>query len=400
MQHHHPHPTLSFSSPPSIAPPSSPFDKAEKEVHHPFTWLRDERDASVANKVTYSGYQKGHVKKALLMSLLDSSKLEQALYWTAELFAAGQVDDLWDVYIVHFAQYIRLDQMPLCYLLKCNLASFQNLLQTVEKEQFMNVRKNFMLARNHKELRHLFAETSLLLCILPKDNVMVPPQIKEEQFDILTAAHQFKAPHSRFALEAVLSGDPQEWYPFLNEFAFCVTVRRMSDACFWIEWMVRMDSKWKKQVKQTFECAPRDHFLSVPPRCRKDSVWMIWDQLVLSARHKDVQAHSASGKHSKIIDSLLHLFSYQYKSTNLTKRKPILHLAVRCLCEWVPQDYLGVPLLTAGQKQYLQEFLACKLDWVYEDVQNNQSAAKLRGLPTVKQDLLQDEFTRLLMTSS
>ena len=70
-------------------------------------YINDKRHQKEFKNISFSGYKKSSVSKALTTSI-NNGKIEEALNWTAELICAGYIKELWEIIILILGKHIHL----------------------------------------------------------------------------------------------------------------------------------------------------------------------------------------------------------------------------------------------------------------------------------------------------
>ena len=116
--------------------------------------IDDSRKPDDFKNITFSKFEKNKVITELLSCLINA-KLEESLYWTAELVCSGHYLDLWDTILLFISKNIHLGnpKLPIYILMR-----FNNFKEIIKKYDIGSLD-----VRNDEQLRHIFAE---IICVL------------------------------------------------------------------------------------------------------------------------------------------------------------------------------------------------------------------------------------------
>jgi len=115
--------------------------------------------------------------------------------------------------------------------------------------------------------------------------------------------------------------DPEELRIILNELFFHLKNAHggYERACYWIGWLIQWEKR-EKSMKRKFEIEERD-IRDIDPKYRKDMIWLPWSVIHLEAEHRSIEI-----RHQ--INSLYHLFMYNYTSGRRAARLPYLYQSI------------------------------------------------------------------------
>jgi hypothetical protein len=181
--------------------------------------------------------------------------------------------------------------------------------------------------------------------------------------NMLTIKDKFKAPTADYGEEVLMTEDPKELFPFVNELAYSVTVsgNNQMSACYWIEWIIEYENRCKALKEKIF--CERRNFAKVEPKCQKDIVWIIWDVFLKEAakRTKIIK---------KLMDALMALFCLKYTTGCHKKRKNIMYLAISLLCE----TFILEKEIIRHSQISLVNTIKQKIDSVYAQIKKNEES--------------------------
>ena len=317
--------------------------------------INDVRMAQDFRGISFSKFQKAKVKKELINCLL-SKKIESACYWSAELICAGHFSDLWDIIILYISKYIHLGNPKLPIYINIRFDKF--------KEIVMNGYLNNELSmRNNQKIRQLFGEIITVLCLSKRKYSIEAVKInKQDDFDMMNMSSKLEANSLEYATSIYKPDDPKDFFISINELAYHISNRSNNavSACYWLEWLLEYENICKKK-KEACNCDRRE-FAPVLDKYQKDSIWIIWDIILNETKKKNNKVLT------KIVNSLLNIFSIKYSNSVKKKRKYILYFAISLLIDKINQN------IEIIEKIEQVENIVKKINIVYKDVKINEIA--------------------------
>lgn len=314
--------------------------------------IEDNRKQSDFKNITFSKFEKNKVVTEL-SSCLINAKLEESLYWTAELVCAGHYLDIWDTILLFVSKHIHLGnpKLPIYILMRFN--NFKEIINNCETDS-LNV-------RNNEQLRHIFAEIVCVLWQSKKKHSVEIVKLKDTDFVLSEITMKLKAPDTTYIADIFKHDDPKEIYIALNELSFHIspTSKNSISAYYWLEWIIEFENINKKKKLKCL--AHKRSFAGVNAEYENDIIWIIWE-LILSK--------STSEIHKKIINSLLSLYSMHFSLVIKKKRRFIIYFAISILTEYVDlkidiiNDMASINTILSKNKN------------IYKDVKKNEVSTK------------------------
>lgn len=317
--------------------------------------INDLRSSAEFSGISFSKFQKSKVKLELLHSLI-TSKVEPACYWSAELVCAGHYSDLWETIILFICRYIHLGNPKLPIYLSMRFNVFKEVMNN-------GYGGNELSLRNNQKIRRLFAEIVCVLCHSRKKHNFEPVKIKkDEEFSMTHMSSRLKAPSINYATNVFRKDDPKEMYIAINEFAYHISSEshNVVSACYWLEWVLEFDAVCKGN-KEHCICENRQ-FAIVQDKFKNDSIWIIWEVILLECNKKDDPLIT------KIVNALLEIFCIKYSSGVKKRRRFVIYFAIALLTE--PVDF---KIEMINNKKEI-DALVNKIGLVYKDVKKNEIA--------------------------
>jgi len=325
------------------------------------SFINDIRDISDFKTITFSGYKKTDVKKELLQALYKS-KVENACHWCAELVCAGHYSDIWEIILLFLGKYIHLGNPKLAIYVDKRFNVFRNIM----------VQGNFISElelRNNPTIRNMFSELCCVFATSPKKPSIEPVKLNAaEEFDMTQLSDKLKAPSVLFGEPILKKEDPKEIAIAINEFSYHISsanghVPNMSNACYWIEWLISFDQICKKRKHpcnaETREKIPVEH------KFQKEIIWIIWDALFYYSNDDYLKT---------ILNSILKLFCLKFTPGSIKKRIYLLYFAVSVVTEPFVRNVPMIP-----NKQLLETTLA-QINSIYKQIKKSEESPKTEYL--------------------
>ena len=281
--------------------------------------IHDSRESNEFNGYTFSKFKKTAVINKLI-ECLQSNKIEESINWSVELICAGHFIELWDAINEFVTKYIHLGNPRLPIYIMMRFTQFKSIV-TEHTEIELEL-------RNVSKIRKLFAEIIYVLCFSKKKQALDKTFIqKNTDFNIEPMSHRMKAPNVDFISGIFNDDDPKEFLIAMNEFAYNVSskVKNYLDACYWLEWVFDFESTCAKK-KCTYKTSPRE-FAPVDDKYKGDIIWIMWEIIMKECVVRD------NALLTKIVDSIMKMFSIRYSSTVKRHRRFNIYFAISLLTE-------------------------------------------------------------------
>lgn len=279
--------------------------------------IHDMRQQDAFRSFTFSNFNKKQVRQAMYTSMCQG-RVEPSCFWCAELVCSGHFLEIWETLLLFMSKEIHVaNPQMIVYLFK----RFQLFQHISSKSEFANT----LALRNHKAIREVFAELICNFCHSSKRPCFEVLQVKcSEDFEI---TESFQATDLSFHGHVLKKGDPDELVIGLNELGFHLKARNMHRACYWLEWILELESMCTKR-KEPLQCVQRDYNVDSKYRC--DLIWILWDLFFVYAK-ADVWIQSN-------MEALCFLFAIKYTTAVSRRRKYLLYLAIGIMCETLTKE--------------------------------------------------------------
>jgi hypothetical protein len=293
--------------------------------------IYDSRTVVDFQKFTFSGHLRSHVYKVLDENI-KLGHADYSCYWSLELVCSGLTHSLWQTYFESAAKHInRGAPNVFIYLTKAY-------------EKFSGYESQYSVMsmtdiRNNSDVRNLVCEVAASLALCRKNKLPPIPKIKpEHDFQQATVKENLKAPSANYARQIAKQKDPLELYIPLNELVYCLRpeTRDITKALYWISWMLKYASQYKKQHKQDLVCSPRSNDY-IENKFFTHTIWLIWDTVLNTPSPQ-------SGLLKDYLDALYKIHCLRWTPALLKQRLCFLVVAVQYICESNTLDvHYGVP---------------------------------------------------------
>jgi hypothetical protein len=295
--------------------------------------IYDNRTVVDFQKFTFSGHLRSHVYKVLDENI-KLGHADYSCYWSLELMCSGLTHSLWQTFFESAAKHVNRGAPNV----------FPYLVRMYEKFAPYEAQYDVMHMtgiRNNADVRTLICEVAASLALCRKNKLPTVPKIKpEHDFQQVTVNENLKSPSANYARHVVKQRDPLELYIPLNELVYCLRpeTRDVTKALYWVSWMLKYASRYKKQYKQDLICSARPNDY-IELKHSTHTIWLIWDA-ILDASKSSPQ----SGLLSQYIDPLYKIHCLRWTPTLLKSRMCFLVVAIQYICESTTLDiHYGVP---------------------------------------------------------
>jgi len=319
--------------------------------------IHDSRTVVDFQKFTFSGHLRQHVYKVLDENI-KLGHADYACYWTLELLCSGLVHSMWQTLFESAAKNInRAAPNSFLYLVKM----YEKFAPYESQYSIMSMTD----MRNNSDVRMLICEAAAALAMTRKNKLASLPKIKPEHDFLQVTIHEnLKSPSAKYASHLIKSDDPVELYIPYNELVYCLRPesRDFTRALYWVAWMLKYSSQFKKQNKVDLVCANRVSSM-VDDKHSHMVIWMIWEAVLDAAKHSP-----QAGVLSPYIDSLYKFHCLRWNPGLLKQRACFLINSILFICESttldihykVPGDLLAIHKLIENIPEWIQAIIQTK----------------------------------------
>ena len=131
----------------------------------------------------------------------------------------------------------------------------------------------------------------------------------------------------------------------------------MSEAFYWVDWILGFESLCKKNQKKVLVASRRNY--NVDAKYQMDIIWIIWE-LIMNESNKRAPGIK------KIIEAISELFCVRFQPGTKKKRKFMIYFAISLLTE--PFD-TKIPLFT--NQEHIKK-ITNKIDNIYKILKKNE----------------------------
>lgn len=301
------------------------------------------------NNISFSGFQKSKVKSELL-KCLESCKIENSCYWSAELICAGHYIDLWELIISYSCKNINLGNPKLPIYLEMRYSGFKDLINSYNQRE--------LELRNNSNIRLLFSE---IICVLiySKKKIKIN-EIKipiDEVTNFINISQKLKAKDHALIQKIFYDDDPKEIYIPINEFLYCINTKNLQETIYWLEWIILFENNCNKNGKYLNS----KNRMFAPKGFERDIIMIIWEIIFYFSNEKNEIT-------SKICKSLFNIFCIKYNKNIKKKRRIIIYFALQLIIE----NYdLSIDIIKEKEKI---NNIKSNIDNIYKDIKKNEES--------------------------
>lgn len=312
--------------------------------------IYDTRTVVDFQKFTFSGHLRQHVYKVLDENI-KLGHADYACYWTLELVCSGLVHSMWQCLFESAARNINR-AAPNVFLYLVNM--YEKFSPYEGQYSIVNMQD----IRNNADVRTLVCEVAAALAMARKNKLPALPKISpEHDFQQVTLTENLKSPSANYGRHIQKEKDPIELYVPLNELVYCLRpeVRDFTRALYWVAWITKYASVFKKQNKIDLLCTSRTNSYS-DDKYSGLVVWMLWE-VILDASRNSPQA----GLLHPYIDCLFKFHCLRWAPAVQKQRYCFLITAILLICEStsmdihykVPHDVVAIHRLIENIPQWI-----------------------------------------------
>ena len=281
--------------------------------------INDIRSFEEFKKKSFSGFKKNDIISAVLKAI-ESKKVENACFWTAECIISGYSLLLWEKLINFSTKIIHINNPRLPLYLQRKNEVFMNQINLLNSKS----KDRYILLRNSQMIRNLFFDVVSTLATSPKTKRYdkYPKLNDQDDFNFTNIQKRLCAPMNILPGYIIHFNDPDELRIIINEIFTMLKNKQFGyDRCrYWILWLFRYEAIHKK--KKTPWNIDERNIVDIPKKYRGNIVWVLWEVIFEEMKLRN------NKKINQQIDSLYELFKCNYTTGKRSSRIPILLNAV------------------------------------------------------------------------
>lgn len=265
------------------------------------------------SQVTFSNNKKTNVIKNLTESIYYC-KIEEAFYWTGDLFCSNYLLDIWNCYFLVMSKHIHIQNPKLPIYIKNSYEKFKNIMIKDD---------DISILRNNNNLRYIFCSITYILCYSKKLNILDDLNYKFN-FKIEKLYENLKAPNVEYIKFIYKNNDPSEYIVPINEFIYHLKETKNNvDILFWLNWIIEYDILCRKKKKYIL-CQKRFDINSQSDTIKQNIIWIIWDIILKMSKLKTKNVEI-------IINDIFELFKIKYVLSFNKKRIHMIYNSIQYL---------------------------------------------------------------------
>lgn len=319
----------------------------KRKEHHDRSRIGDLLQADRRDEfrlTTYSDYRKSAVLRQLKEAIVVSDA-DTACVMMAELVAAGQFVDAWQLLIATAATHVHISS-PLVFVhMHVRLSAFRR-----EVHESLGPHPLIVL-REDAGIRDMFAELAYVVCAAPKaltslSGLLVTIPESDLHEHMITA--RLKAPHADFTTHTfVTHADAEELAVACNELAYSLGARDGAFASYWVQWIhlrTQLGDRDGKRLTAAERKLGIDHFET---GMRTETVWIVWDILL------DALAQHTPGAYHQlrpVMLALLHLYAFKLTRAMLPKKIELIFMAIQLVTVPFASFYPFPPIIPSASQ--------------------------------------------------
>ena len=274
--------------------------------------ISDTRNMDSFKTSTFSNYKLTDVKNRLIHSL-QVSDIHAACYWSVELVCSNHFERLWEIIFYFYSTYINISNPKGITYIDNRFNSFKLLYETVD---------NPFELRNHQQIRLLFCEMMVMLCISNKLCIMNYVEIPNDDYNMTLIHTKYRANRDDYVTSYYKEDDPKHMATFFNEFIFNLEIQNCFRAYYWLEFILGYEKilhKYKEKSRSGVRV-----LVQLTRNYSKDIIWIVWEIIIKMAEEK-------GAIYKRLTSSALNLFTIKYSPSSKQTKKYLIYYAISLL---------------------------------------------------------------------
>ena len=283
--------------------------------------VKDTRDSTSFKKSSFSGYKRGEIFSEFQKSCSEH-KLENALFWMAEIHCSWAVEELFEKIFSYISSKIHLNSYHLPIIIWNHYLYWKSI---------TDINNNNI---NEQRLRNSLFEIAALLVQCETSRVLQKKKaIKDTDFNIQKLSKMITCSTNHISPNIIKQKDPKVLTIVINELSYCLMKHAdlqgniqdkkdnnrefyMEKAVYWISWLHKWETVQKKKGGSP-DCAYREVTdISKEESC--DIVWIIWSVILAECRRRVNDLCITQ------VAALFNMYKYNFARTKKTGKMPII----------------------------------------------------------------------------
>jgi len=281
--------------------------------------ISDTRNMDSFKNSTFSNYKLTDVKNRLLHSL-QVSDIHASCYWSVELICSNHFERLWDIIFYFYSTYINISNPKGITYIDKRFESFKILYETVS---------NPFELRNNKQIRLIFCEIMVMLCISDKLYILNYVEIPNDDFNMSLIYTKYRSNHNDYITPYYREDDPKHMITFFNEFVYNLETRNCFRAYYWLEYILGYEKILHKYKEKSTSAVRMPVQLSNSHS--KDIIWIFWEIIIKMAEER-------GAIYKRLTTSALHLFTIKYSPSSKQTKKYLIYCAISLLTSTIDMN--------------------------------------------------------------
>jgi hypothetical protein len=271
--------------------------------------ISDTRNMDSFKTSTFSNYKLTDVKNRLIHSL-QVSDIHASCYWSVELVCSNHYERLWDIIFYFYSTYINVSNPKGIAYIDKRFKSFKLLYETND---------NPFELRNHPQIRMIFCEIMVMLCLSDKLCVMNYVDVPKDDYNMTLIHTKYRAINDDYITPYYREDDPKHMMTLFNEFVFNLKIGNCFRAYYWLEFILGYEKiLLKYKEKSTSGVRTLVH---VSSSHSKDIIWIVWEIIIKMGEER-------GAIYKTLATSALHLFTIKYSQSSKQTKKYLIYCAI------------------------------------------------------------------------
>ena len=327
--------------------------------------INDTREQENFKKSSFSGYKKADIFTEFIKSC-EKNKLENALFWTAEIHCSMALDEFFEKVFIYISTKVHLNSYQLPIIIWNHYLYSKNLNNNGINEQ---------------RLRNSLCEISALLVQCETSRVLQKKKmIKDTEFNIQKLSKMITCSTNHISPHIIKQKDPKVLTIVINELSYCLLKHDnlqgkiqdkkannrefyMEKAIYWISWLHKWETVQKKKGGSP-DCSYRE-VTDIPKEDSCDIVWIIWSVILTECKNR------VSEQSITQVAALFNMYKYRFNRGKKTNKIPTIIHALALLI----LDDVNITKTELTNPYTIQAVMKC--NEIYSAKKKNECSVKL-----------------------